>query len=82
MTNNQIAEALQALNVKLDGKFDDIDRKFTGVEHELEKINLRLDQTVTKSDVTGLIFQSLAYTAALIVGTVIVLNILSPFTSG
>ncbi len=69
MTNEQIAASLDQLNTKLDNRFGSI-------EHELEKINLRLDQTVTKSDVTGLIVQTLAYTSGIVVATFLVLSIL------
>ncbi len=69
MTNEQIAASLDQLNTKLDNRFGSI-------EHELEKINLRLDQTVTKSDVTGLIVQTLAYTCGIVVPTFLVLSIL------
>ena len=65
MTNEQIATRLDALDHKLDAEF--------------AKINARLDQTVTKSEVHGAVFQGLAFAAAAIVGTVVVLNAIGAF---
>ncbi|MEO1613060.1 MAG: hypothetical protein AAFU55_12020 [Pseudomonadota bacterium] len=69
MTNEQIASTLHRFETKLDAEF--------------AKVNTRLDalekHSVTKSDVHMAVFQGLAFAAAAIVGTVVVLRAVGLF---
>ncbi|MEM9138600.1 MAG: hypothetical protein AAGB15_02120 [Pseudomonadota bacterium] len=66
MTNDQIAAKLHELSTTIDAEFD--------------KVNTRLDQTVSKSDVNAAVLQGLAFASAAIVGTIVVLNALGAFS--
>lgn len=65
MNTDQIAQRLDSLDVKLDAEFD--------------KINTRLDHTVSKSDVNAAVLQAVGIVAAAVVGTVVTLNALGAF---
>ena len=87
MTNDQIAAKLDDLSstlrtefARIDSKFTNIDAQFEKIDAEFDKVNTRLDQTVTKSDVNGAVMQGLAFAAAAIVGTVVVLNAIGAFS--
>ena len=80
MTNDQIAAKLDDLSSTLRTEFARIDGKFDKIDADFDKINTRLDQTVTKSDVNGAVMQGLAFAAAAIVGTVVVLNAIGAFS--
>lgn len=69
MTNDQIAASLDALNAKLDMRFESMDQRMDHIEKHM----------VTRSDVHGAVFQGLAFAAAAIVGTVVVLNAIGAF---
>ena len=73
MTNDQIAAKLDEMSLLLRIEFSRIDATFA-------KVNTRLDQTVSKSDVNGAVMQGLAFAAAAIVGTIVVLNALGAFS--
>ena len=62
MNNDAIAAKLDALDRKIDAEFS--------------KVNTRLDQTVTKSDVVTITMSLFGYTSAIIVAVVLILNIL------
>ncbi len=66
MNTDQIAQRLDSLDVKLDAEFD--------------KINTRLDRTVSKSDVNAAVLQAVGIVAAAVVGTVVVLNAVGAFS--
>jgi len=61
----------------------DTDMTNDAIAAEFAKLNTRLDSIekhmVTKSDVNGAVFQGLAFAAAAIVGTVVVLNAVGAF---
>lgn len=77
MTNDQIALKLDELGRKLESEFGKVNAEFG-------KVNVRLDalekHAVTRSDVNGAVFQGLAFAAAAIIGTVVVLNALGAFS--
>ncbi|MEO1611665.1 MAG: hypothetical protein AAFU55_04835, partial [Pseudomonadota bacterium] len=60
------------------------DQRFSAVEQRFEVIDQRFESIekhmVTRSDVHGAVFQGLAFAAAAIVGTVVVLNALGLFS--
>ena len=62
MSETEIASELKALHQKLDTEF--------------AKINIRLDQTVTKSDVNAAVLQGMGVVIGVVVGTVVVLSAL------
>ncbi len=66
MNTDQIAHRLDSLDVKLDAEFD--------------KINTRLDHTVSKSDVNAAVLQAVGIVAAAVVGTVVILNAVGAFS--
>ncbi len=66
MNTDQIAQRLDSLDVKLDAEFD--------------KINTRLDHTVSKSDVNAAVLQAVGIVAAAVVGTVVILNAVGAFS--
>ena len=76
MTNDQIAAALTALDHKLDGRFAAIDQRFEMIDQRFKHIEKHM---VTRSDVHSAVFQGLAFAAAAIVGTVVVLNAIGAF---
>jgi hypothetical protein len=69
MTNDQIAAKLDELGYKLDSEFAKVDVRLSSLEKH----------SVTRSDVHAAVFQGLAFAAAAIVGTVVVLNALGAF---
>ena len=78
MTNDQIASKLDDLGTtirtefaRVDGRLNDLDTRMTSLEKH----------SVTRSDVHSAVFQGLAFAAAAIVGTVVVLNSLGMFPS-
>ena len=83
MTNDQIAAKLDDLNNKLVHEFARIDTRFNEVDTRFNEVDTRLTSlekhSVTKSDVHAAVFQGLAFAAAAIVGTVVVLNAIGAF---
>lgn len=69
MTDDQIASKLDELSLTLRTEFSRVDTRLTALEKH----------SVTKSDVHSAVFQGLAFAAAAIVGTVIVLNSIGAF---
>lgn len=71
MTNDQIASKLDDLGLT-------IRTEFARVDHRLNDLDTRMTSlekhSVTKSDVHAAVFQGLAFAAAAIVGTVVVLK--------
>lgn len=78
MTNDQIASKLDDLNGKLALGFARMDSRFNEVDNRLTSLE---KHSVTRSDVHSAVFQGLAFAAAAIVGTVVVLNSLGMFPS-
>ncbi|MEL6999254.1 MAG: hypothetical protein AAFP68_13405 [Pseudomonadota bacterium] len=76
MTNDQIASKLDDLNKKLVHEFARIDTRFNEVDTRLTSLE---KHSVTRSDVHSAVFQGLAFAAAAIVGTVVVLNSIGAF---
>ncbi|MEO1493254.1 MAG: hypothetical protein AAFV19_13960 [Pseudomonadota bacterium] len=70
MTNDQIAAKLDELGTTLNTEFAKVDARLTSLEKH----------TVTRSDVHVAVFQGLAFAAAAIVGTVVVLNAIGAFS--
>lgn len=70
MTNDQIAAKLDNLSRTLDLEFGKIGSRLTTLEKH----------TVSRSDVHAAVFQGLAFAAAAIVGTIVVLNALGAFS--
>ena len=68
---------------KLDGLSATIRTEFARVDSRLDNLDIRLTSlekhSVTKSDVHSAVFQGLAFAAAAIVGTVVVLNSIGAF---
>ncbi|MEL6794647.1 MAG: hypothetical protein AAFP78_14400 [Pseudomonadota bacterium] len=77
MTKDQIAAALRDLDGKLDQRFSAVEQRFEVIDQRFESIEKHM---VTRSDVHGAVFQGLAFAAAAIVGTVVVLNALGLFS--
>lgn len=71
MTNDEISSKLDDVSVTIKSEFSRVDARLTALEKH----------SVTKSDVHAAVFQGLAFTAAAIVGTVVVLNALGLFPS-
>ena len=76
MTNDQIAAKLDELGTLMRGEFVKIESRFTEVDARLSSLE---KHSVTRSDVHSAVFQGLAFAAAAIVGTVVVLNALGAF---
>ena len=70
MTNDQIAMKLDELGNLMRTEFDRVDTRLSALEKH----------SVTRSDVHAAVFQGLAFGAAAIVGTVVVLNALGAFS--
>lgn len=69
MNTDQIAIELQNLNSRFDRMQESFGQRFEHIEKHM----------VTKSDVHAAVFQGLAFAAAAIVGTIVVLNALGAF---
>ena len=69
MTNDEISSKLDDLSVTIKSEFSRVDARLTALEKH----------SVTKSDVHSAVFQGLAFAAAAIVGTVVVLNAIGAF---
>jgi hypothetical protein len=69
MTDDRIAAKLDELGAKLNTEFGRIDTRLSSLEKH----------SVTRSDVHAAVFQGLAFAAAAIVGTVVVLNAIGAF---
>ena len=76
MTNDQIAAKLDELGIMMHDEFNKIRIEFSKVDARLSSLE---KHSVTRSDVHAAVFQGLAFAAAAIVGTVVVLNALGAF---
>jgi hypothetical protein len=76
MTNDQIAMKLDELGTLMKAEFSKIEVRFSEVDARLSSLE---KHAVTRSDVHAAVFQGLAFAAAAIVGTVVVLNALGAF---
>ena len=78
MTNDQIAAKLDDLGATLRTEFARVDHRLNDLDTRMTSLEKR---SVTRSDVHAAVFQGLAFAAAAIVGTVVVLNSLGLFPS-
>ena len=83
MTNDQIAMKLDELGGTIRAEFSRVDSRLNTMDSRLTDVDSRLTSlekhSVTRSDVHSAVFQGLAFAAAAIVGTVVVLNSLGAF---
>jgi hypothetical protein len=83
MTNDQIVAKLDELGSTLNAEFGKIRVEFAKIDSRFTEVDARLTSlekhSVTRSDVHAAVFQGLAFAAAAIVGTVVVLNALGAF---
>ena len=77
MTEEQLGTKLDKLSSMLNAEFGEIRIEFAKIDARLSSLE---KHSVTRSDVNAAVFQGLAFAAAAIVGTVVVLNALGAFS--